>query len=287
MSWAFMMSPAYVISIGYPQGDASSRDIDLLHRPTIRDGATVGGGGAAFQAFLTDDLRPFLESRYPLDPGKAILFGHSYGGLFAANVLADAPGSFSGYVIASPSVFADPELLARLPAAAAAGQGRRVFVAVGGLETANDMAGDAQKVAAILGSPASTFVVRMRVFSGESHISYYPQLVLAAFAWVLPTGAAGPPPQRTAIAVTPEQLDRLVGVYALGDGRVVTVTRNGAELLAGMTGYPGGQVLAETPTRFFAPGLDVQMIFETGPGGKATAVVVRINGAELRAVRSP
>jgi hypothetical protein len=56
-------------------------------------------------------------------------------------------------------------------------------------------------------------------------------------------------------------------------------------LIAGMTGYTGGQVLAETPQRFFVPGFDVVMTFEVGAAGPATAVVVRINGAEFRAAR--
>jgi predicted alpha/beta superfamily hydrolase len=287
MAWAFMMSPAYVVSIDYPEGQADERDTDFLHRTTVRDGVTIGGGGAAFQAFLTQDLRPYLESRYPLDPAKAILFGHSYGGLFTANVLADAPTAFSGYVIASPSVFADPQVLTRLPGAVARGEGRRVFVAVGGGESANDAVADADRLAAILSAPTSTFAVQKRVFAGESHISYYPELVPAAFAWVLPASAGAPPAQHKAIAVSEADLDRLVGVYALGAGRVVTVTRKGAALYAGMTGYPGGQVLAEAPDRFFVPGLDVEMNFEVGSAGRADAVVVRINGAEMRAVRSP
>jgi predicted alpha/beta superfamily hydrolase len=285
MAWAFMMSPAYVVAIGYPEGQADKRDTDLLHRPTVRDGATVGGGGAAFQAFLTEDLRPYLEARYPLDPGQAVLFGHSYGGLFALNVLADTPQAFGAYVIASPSVFADPQALARLPAAVSKGQGRRVYVAVGGGETGNDMVADAGRVASVLSAPGSAFVVKSRVFEGESHISYFPQLVPAAFAWVLPPGPAGPPAQRKAIEVSVHDLDRLTGVYGLPDGREVTVTRKAGGLFAGMTGYPGGQVLAETPLRFFVPGFDVLMTFEMDAAGRAGAVVVRINGAVFRAVR--
>jgi predicted alpha/beta superfamily hydrolase len=288
MAWAFMMAPAYVVSVDYPQGQGDKRDTDFLHRTTVRDGRAIGGGGVAFEAFLTQDLRPFLEARYPLDPTRAILFGHSYGGLFAANVLADAPTSFAGFVIASPSVFADPQVLARLAAAAPNGQGRRVFVAAGGLETTNDMATNAEQLAAILSAPGSTFSVEKRVFPGENHISYYPQLVPAALAWVLPPGdatTAAPLAQRKAIGLAPEALERLTGVYATADGRLITVTRKAGMLFAGMTGYPGGQVLAETPQRFFVPGFDVLMTFDVGPAGPASAVVVRINGAEFRAVR--
>jgi predicted alpha/beta superfamily hydrolase len=285
MAWAFMMSPAYVISIGYAEGQADKRDTDLLFRTTVRDGAVIGGGGTAFEAFLTEDLRPYLESRYPLDPAKAVLFGHSYGGLFAANVLADAPASFAAYVIASPSVFADPQTARRVAAVVAKGQGRRVFVAVGGGETTNDMVGGARRLAEILSAPGSTFVTKMHVFAGASHISYYPELVPPAFAWVLPVAAGSPQQERRAISVPMAELDRLTGVYELADGRVITVTRKASMLFAGMTGYPGGQVLAETPLRFFAPGLDVVMTFEARATGRASAVDVRINGATIHAAR--
>ena len=131
MSWAGTMSPAYVVSVSYPKGQESNRDTDLLYRPVTRDGVTTGGAGAAFEAFLTQELRPFLEARYPLDPDRAVLFGHSYAGLFVANVLAESPDAFWGYVVASPSVWADAELLAKLVTAAPKGNGRHVYVAVG------------------------------------------------------------------------------------------------------------------------------------------------------------
>ncbi len=108
------MSPAYVVSVGYSEGQANWQRTDLLYRPVTEGGVTYGGGGASFQAFLTQELRPFLEAKYPLDPTKAILFGHSFGGLFAANVLAHTPDAFDGYAIGSPSVWIDPQVLAAL-----------------------------------------------------------------------------------------------------------------------------------------------------------------------------
>ena len=158
LSWAWVMTPAYVVSVGYLDGAANERDTDLLFRTTVRDGKTIGGGGAAFLAFLDDELRPFLESRYPIDPAKAILFGHSYGGLFAANVLADAPQSFSGYVLASISVTADPGVIDRLAAAAPKGGGRRVYVAVGANEDPA-MVPATHRIAQALAAPGSGFKV--------------------------------------------------------------------------------------------------------------------------------
>jgi pimeloyl-ACP methyl ester carboxylesterase len=239
---------------------------------------------------LTQDLRPFLEQRYPLDAKQAVLFGHSFAGLFAANVLATSPDAFSGYIIGSPSVWADPQALRDLTAAVSKSSGQRVYVAAGERET-EDLGGmrkptiveGVDQIDAILQKPNSRFVVQKRIFDGATHISYYPTLVPAAFAWVLPPAGAG----RTAVTVAQEDLEPLVGDYQLSDGRIVTIRRDGAKLFARVTGLPGeSELLAEAPRRFFLPGgFDVQYSFEGPERSQATSLVVRVNGTESRAVR--
>jgi predicted alpha/beta superfamily hydrolase len=275
------MSPAYVVSVGYGQGQPSWHDTDLLHRSVTEGGVTYGGGGAKFQAFLTEELRPFLEARYPLDPTKAILFGHSFGGLFAANVLAESPDAFDGYVIASPSVWIDPQVLAKL-SSSAKGNGRRVFVAVGEQEEPRMLDGASQLAAILIAGPSS-FKVERRVFAGEGHISYYPLLIRAAFAWLVPPPGA----DRTAITLPPEALQRVVGVYELGDGRVVTVTLKAAKAFVEVTGLPGqSELLAETAQQFFLPGgYNVLMTFEGATDAPASSLIISMNGTELRASR--
>ena len=290
MAQTQIMSPAYVISIGYPAGQGDSRNADLLHRAFIDSGQTYGGGGAIFQKFLTEDLRPFLELHYPLDPEKAILFGHSFGGLFTANVLATSPEAFSGYIIGSPSVWADPQLLPDLAAAASKGKGQRVYVAVGERETedlggkrAPTMVQGVEQIAATLGAPNSTFKVEKRIFAGGTHISYYPMLVPTAFAWMLPPAGVG----RVSVAVTPEDLEQVVGAYQLPDGRIITIRRDGTKIFARVTGMPGeSELLSETSRRFFLPGgFDVLYTFEGSTDSQANSLVVRVNGTELRAMR--
>ena len=53
------MSPAYVVSIGYVEGQPNMRQTDYTYQ---------GPGAEAFRQFLTSELRPFIEARYPLDP---------------------------------------------------------------------------------------------------------------------------------------------------------------------------------------------------------------------------
>lgn len=275
------MSPAYVVSVGYRDGQYRWRDADLLYRPATEGGMTYGGGGATFLAFLTEELRPFLEAKYPLDPAKAILFGHSFGGLFAVDVLAEFPAAFDGYVIGSPSVWIDPEVLARL-SSAAKGDGRRVFIAVGDQEEPRMLAG-VSRLCAILTAAPSHFNVESEVFAGEDHVSYYPLLVQAAFRWLLPPPGA----DRTAITLPQQDLQRLAGAYELADGRVVTVILKAGKAFVQVTGTPGqSELLAESPQRFFLPGgYNVLMTFEGAMNAPASSLIINMNGTQLRASR--
>jgi predicted alpha/beta superfamily hydrolase len=291
MSWSGTMSPAYVVSVSYPKGQESNRDTDLLYRPITRDGVTTGGAGAAFEAFLTQELKPFLEARYPLDPDRAVLFGHSYAGLFVANVLAESPDAFWGYVVASPSVWADPDLLAKLVTAAPKGNGRHVYVAIGERESTDEsqkptMLEGADKIADALTAPNSTFTVQKTIFSGENHISYWPQLVPASFKWILPPPTPGQI-QHAAITMSAAALERFVGVYEIADGRTVTIRQSDGHLFAALTGSPEGEILPETQQRFFAPvaGYDIVLTFEVAAHRPSPVLVFSVNGTETRAVR--
>lgn len=278
-----LMASAYVVAISYPRGDATSRSTDFLHRKALDTNGEIGGGGAKFEAFLTKELRPYLEKRYPLDPEKAILFGHSFGGLFAANVLASDPAAWSGYIIASPSTPWDSEVLLDLSKAAPALKGKRVYVAVGETETPQGVAG-VEKVAAILKTAGLN--VESRVFAKEGHISYYPQLVPAAFAWILPLETA----RSTAAAATAtlEQLARLVGVYNVDDGRTATFLARDGKLIARITSMPGeAELTMETPTRFAITAYGVVMTFEGAETGPAKRVIIRVGGGDQIAVRQP
>jgi predicted alpha/beta superfamily hydrolase len=277
---AGMMSLAYVVSIGAPD---ANRLYDFVEMPIEREGAVVGGGAERFRRFLLDELRPYLEARFPIDPGRATLFGHSLGAAFTAGLLSRSPGAFSAYVIGSPALWADPELPTALRKAALKGVSARIYIAVGEKEQSERLE-DFERVAKALGGPGSAFTLEKRVFAGETHVSYVPQLVTAAFSWLLPP--VRPTISRTGVSVPAEMLDRLVGVYETADGRTIAITRNATQISSQVsTSTIKVPLWAETPTHFFVTGFDYEVTFGGVDSGVATTLVLHQNGVDVNARR--
>lgn len=138
--------PMLVVSVGY--GTQALPEIFRLRSrdftPTVdpdygrtSDPAMMGGAGR-FLAFLRDELKPWVEDRYGVDPADSMYFGYSLGGLFATHVLLTEPSLFQRYGIGSPSLWWDGgELFAQEQAYAKTHDDlpADVFVSVGEFET--------------------------------------------------------------------------------------------------------------------------------------------------------
>jgi len=270
-----------MIAIGYLPGQEQARSIDLVHPRFTRGRETFGGGGAAFEAVLIDELKPLLEARYPLDPQRAFLFGHSFGGLFAAEVLADRPEAFAGYLIGSADGLDDPTLPSRLAAVAPRLAGRRVYVAWGGDEDSRITDG-AGAIASALAVRGSKVTLKRQIYVGETHGTYYPRLIADGFAWLLPK-----PPKHHAIAFDPSLAQRYLGVYRLVDGSTGRVfLKDGRYLMGQISGMPEVDLFPENRTDFFVKGFDAQVLFDPSLG-PAPGLTLRIGGSDARAVRVP
>jgi serine-type D-Ala-D-Ala carboxypeptidase/endopeptidase len=97
--------------------------------------------------------------------------------------------------------------------------------------------------------------------------------------------AQTPPKARTEISVDPQLMEKYVGRYQLAPAALITVTREDARLFAQLTGQPKFEVFAETEKDFFYKVVDAQITFEADAAGKAEALVLHQNGANLRAKR--
>jgi predicted alpha/beta superfamily hydrolase len=99
LSWIRNSGGPELILVGI---DNVSRERDMLpiKRPEI---AVDGGGAAKFCRFITRELIPEIEKKYRCS-GERILYGESYGGLFAFYVLAQKKNHFRHILAISPAV---------------------------------------------------------------------------------------------------------------------------------------------------------------------------------------
>ncbi|WP_423802974.1 alpha/beta hydrolase [Paenibacillus dendrobii] len=115
--------PAIVVGIGYETNGpyATERFYDLTPLPSMEyrkrsddDPVPEQGGAKAFLQFIEEELKPQIESEFPVDRRRQALFGHSLGGLFALYALLSKPESFQYYIAGSPSLHWNQEYMLEL-----------------------------------------------------------------------------------------------------------------------------------------------------------------------------
>lgn len=101
-------SNVLVVSIGY----GNDRAVD--YTPS---NANEGGGGAEkFMQFIENELIPRIESDYAADTRSSsrTILGHSFGGLFGAYAFTNHNSVFGNYLLLSPSIWYDNEIMLKL-----------------------------------------------------------------------------------------------------------------------------------------------------------------------------
>ncbi len=206
------LEDAIIVGLGYAVGDTGeySRRRDYTPSPhgdvdAVSDmpGRPVAYGEAeAYRRHLKDEVFPFLEARYRIDPARRLYLGHSYGALFGTHVLLTEPAMFRKYVLISPSLWYGSRLMLAqergyasrnrdLPADAFFMIGSEETVPVPDiLPTATSrmaMVEDMDELVRTLkGRTYPSLRVQSRVFPGEDHGSVYVPAVRAGLEWALP-----------------------------------------------------------------------------------------------------
>lgn len=125
-----------VVSIGY----GNDRKVDYTPTP-----AEEGDGGAnAFLLFIQNDLIPHMENNFHADTDRKsrILMGHSFGGLCAAYAFTNFNNVFENYLMLSPSLWYDNEIMLRLEDQNRFSNNQRkqlVYMGIGQLENSGRM----------------------------------------------------------------------------------------------------------------------------------------------------
>lgn len=178
------VAPALVVGLGHA-GDAPHDQPARLrdYTPPVSGGPPGHGGIDAFLDALDAEILPAIAARFPCDPARRAIFGHSFGGLCVAHLLLTRPGLFRHHVAASPSLWwGDGALLAVAEAFAAApppnAAGLRLLVTLGGLESGDPALPPERRAhlaARRMGQNARAFTHRLRPALGAAQLVEFPE----------------------------------------------------------------------------------------------------------------
>ncbi len=135
----------------------------------VRVPAGETGKAEPFRRWLAADVLPLLQERYNV--GEATYVGHSFTALFGLHVLFNAPDMFARYLLASPSVWWDYDIMFRLEAEHAAAGGDpdvKVFMSMGEHET-GEYSPQAKFHDQFSARKYRNIDLTWRVFDGENH----------------------------------------------------------------------------------------------------------------------
>jgi hypothetical protein len=110
-------------------------------------------------------------------------------------------------------------------------------------------------------------------------------VLVAVAAEVGPPNAATPSGTRASIDLESAVLDRYTGDYQLAPTVVVTVTREGTQLFAQLTGQPKAEIFAQSESEFFYKIVKARISFETDSQGRTAGLVLHQNGRNMTAPR--
>jgi predicted alpha/beta superfamily hydrolase len=101
----------YIRSRDFTPTFLSHYEVIEKHGENFASYVKESGGIEKFYRFLQDELFPFIESEYRVDPNDRGIFSYSLGGLFSTYVLFKYPSTFQKYFIGSPGLWWDDEVV--------------------------------------------------------------------------------------------------------------------------------------------------------------------------------
>jgi len=172
--------PAESLAQGYAQRFfelTPTVNSDFEAETTTEMGVEVKTGGAdKLLAIIKDDLIPWTEQRFNTSEVRA-LGGFSLGGLFATHALLKSPTLFTHYLIGSPSLWWDDEIIFRLESEYAEKHddlSARIFISVGGLEDIGMLPTMIRFAQTLEDRSYPSLHLTRHVFENESHTSVIP-----------------------------------------------------------------------------------------------------------------
>ena len=149
-----------------------------------------------YAQFMINEVVPHIDETYRTRTDKRIFVGQSLGGLLGSYILLKKPGIFSDFILTSPSLWWDDEMMFALEEDAFRAGVKpvgRVYYAVGETETPaingrnHDMVGQMLRFAKRLRSRNHAGLeVRDEVITDSTHQTTFPIGFTRAMRWLMP-----------------------------------------------------------------------------------------------------
>lgn len=256
------------ITVGVTWG-GENPDYDALRfhdfTPTSIGGPRPSGNAPGFLNFLGNTLIPAIDAQFRTLPNDRTLMGSSLGGLFTLYAMLTKPEIFSRYVLTSPALGWDHEVLfAREKEFAQRQAGLRatMFMAIGGLE---DTVAFTRFAEVLRSRGYSDFRMETRVIQETGHSGGKAE----GFARGLQCVFARPE-----IMLDNPSLDRFAGSYRSRDGDVIAVARAGHHLVARAPGGGSVSLIPSSRNEFYVKGVYLFVRGIEDASGRITGVTV-------------
>lgn len=197
-----------LVGLSYAVGEDSmnSRRRDYTPSAAGSHGApssAVHGGSSSYISYLRDTVLPFVADKYRTDEERRIFLGHSYGGLLGLEILFREPQMFSGYIVGSPSIWYDKNMMegvAQTFAASRQDLNASVYMYVGEYEDIKpgdprfakryNMVSDARRMERALSSRLyPSLRIKLDVLNDEDHLSVAPRGFTKGLQFLLASNA--------------------------------------------------------------------------------------------------
>ncbi len=164
------VSPLIIVGISYGTSDwreGNRRSVDYT-LPTAEQ--AHWGGAERFDRWLESRLLPLIETEYPADPARRIIFGQSLGGQFAIHEAMFKPDRFWGHIASNAALHRNLELFLSAPEQRPAVL-PRLFVVGGSDDNPRFAEPRGRWIAHWQSQPAPPFELQVTTLPGDNHFS--------------------------------------------------------------------------------------------------------------------
>lgn len=251
-----------IVIVGITWG-GKNPDYDKLRTrdltPTDAGKAGREGNAPNFLAFIKKELIPFVESKYRVRKDDRTLVGSSFGGLFILYALFHGPETFNRYILTSPSLGWDNNIVSIYNNQYAEKNGdlrAKVFMGIGGYENVPVFQTfvDQLKAKEYKGLELQTTVMEGMGHSGGKAEGFARGL---QFVYAKPV-----------VNIDPKVLDQYIGEYEVTPQLHVMLERNESCLIGIAPGSPKLMFYADTDKDFYSKGQYLILHFQRDEAGK-------------------